>query len=247
MLELRAVLAHMLDAGLPEHRGHQARPDTALGRVGGIGTAAATAEEALLAHLLDPNRHRDVVHAGRHRHVGLAKRGRAGRAGIRDIDYGNTGLADLLEDPLPDHRIGLIEIARGEHLDVLDRNARILEREQGGFGAELRHRLFGVTPELDHPCAENVNVAHLDSSSEPGAKPRSLYSVRPQCRVQFLLGRNWKAITSLPWRSFATAFTTRSTGMPKAFCGFFCRSSGSTSIRFDLTLIPSGRSTIAVI
>ena len=40
---------------------------------------------------------------------------------------------------------------------------------------------------------------------------------------------------------------TISTGMPKAIFGFFCSSSGSISTKVDLTLTPSGRSTIAAI
>src|ERR1700688_802924 len=47
---------------------------------------AAAAEQPLLAHLLDAHRHRHVVHPRRDRHEGFAKRGRAGRAGVRDVD-----------------------------------------------------------------------------------------------------------------------------------------------------------------
>src|ERR1700730_15346932 len=77
-----------------------------------------------------PARHCDAVHPRPHRHVRFGKRGRVGRACVGDVDHRNTGLANLLKDPLPDHRIGLIEVAGREHLDVLDIDPGVLDRFQ---------------------------------------------------------------------------------------------------------------------
>ena len=173
VLHLGAVLAHMLDAGLAEHGGHEARAHLAFGRVCGI-AATRTAQQALFAHLLDANRHRDVIHAGSYRHVCFAKRGRAGRACVGHIDDGNAGLANLLQDALTNHRVGLIQIAAREHLDIFDRDARVLHCDKSRFAAEFRNCLLGVTPELDHPGTEHVDITHFKTSWRPGATPRSV-------------------------------------------------------------------------
>src|SRR5208283_6004404 len=108
------------------------------------------------------------------RHVRLAKGGRAGGACVGDVDDGDSGLAYLLQDSLPDHRVGLVEISAGEHLDVLDSDSGVLEREDRRLAAEFRNGLVGIASEFDHPGSENINISHLDSSWRPGPKLRSV-------------------------------------------------------------------------
>src|SRR5262249_7675337 len=95
---------------------------------------------------------------------GLAERGRAGRAGVGNVDDGDTGLADLLQDALADHRVGLVEVAAGEHLDVLDADAGVLEREDRGLTAKLGHAFGRIAADLDHSGSKYVTVLHLGSS-----------------------------------------------------------------------------------
>ena len=178
MLHLGSVFAHVFDPGLAEHRRHQARAEPAFGVVGRIATAAATAEQPLLAHLLDTDRHRDVVHPRGDRYEGLAECGRAGCAGVGDVDHGDAGLADLLEDALTDHRVSLIEVAAGEHLDVLDADAGVLERKDRGLAAEFRHRLGRITAELDHSGSQYVDVLHLGFSCRPAGVGAALLGRR---------------------------------------------------------------------
>src|SRR5208282_3239049 len=248
VLQLGSVFAHMLDAGLAEHRGHKARAELAFGGVGRVAAAGAP-EQPLLAHLLDAHRHRDVVHPRRDGHIGLAECGGAGRAGVGDVDDRNAGLADLLQNPLPDHRIGLVEIAAGEHLDVLDGDAGVLQRDQRRFAAKFRNGLLGIAPELDHPRTEHVDIWHfqilLAARREAGSVVYLVRGAWPE-NPGYLLGLYWNATTSCPSRSLATTDVTNSTGRSKIFLGSFCASSGLTSTRLERTLTPSGRSTITV-
>src|SRR5262249_53997607 len=81
-------------------------------------------------------------------------------ARVGDVDDGNAGLADLLQDALADHGVGLKEIARRQELNVLDRHAGVLEGEQRRLGCQLTDILVGIAPELNHADSEHVYVSH---------------------------------------------------------------------------------------
>src|SRR5687768_9539660 len=119
LLLRRAVLAHVLDAGLTEDRRHQTTAEHAL-RADAAATARAAPEEAHFAHLLDAHGHRHVVGSRRDREISLAKRRGPGCTRVRDVDHRDARLTDLLQDPLADHRARLEEVPTGEELGVAD-------------------------------------------------------------------------------------------------------------------------------
>ena len=166
-----AVLAHVLDACLPEDRGHQARSRDALRR--DLAAAAAGAQEAHLAHLLGADGHGHVVGARRDGEVRLAEGGGAGGAGVRDVDHGDARLADLLQDALTDGGVRLVEVAAGDELDVLHFDAGVLEGKQCGLPGQLRHGLLGVAAELDHRHTDDGYVSHVPSFFSPRRSLRS--------------------------------------------------------------------------
>ncbi len=163
LLECGAVVAHVLHAGLAEDGGHEAGADDALG---GDAPAAALpgAEEAHLAHLLGADGDGDIVGAGGDGHVGFAEGGGAGGAGVSDIDDRDAGLADLLEDALPDHRVRLVEVAGHEDLDVLHGGAGVLQGEEAGLRGQLLHALLRVAAELDHAYPNDGYISHVSPS-----------------------------------------------------------------------------------
>jgi hypothetical protein len=162
LLLRRAVLPHVLDAGLTEDGGHQPTAEHAL-RAHTAAPACTAAEKPHLAHLLDADGHRHVVCARRDRKVGLSKRRGSGRTSIRDVDHGNAGLPDLLQDPLADHRVRLEQIPAGEELDVAQAEVGVPEREERGFAAEVGDVPIGIAAEADHADADDVRVSHGNS------------------------------------------------------------------------------------
>ncbi len=129
----------------------------------GIPPPPPAAAEQAAAHLLDADREHGVVDAGLDRHPALAERRRAGGAGVRAVHDGNAGLADLLQHALPDHRVGLAEVAAVERLHVLDLEAAVVERHQRRLRAErLDGRAGARLHELDHVDSDDVHVAHAD-------------------------------------------------------------------------------------
>ena len=139
LLEGGAVLARVLHARLGEHGRHRAGAEQALLR--DALAAAAAAEQARLAELLDADHQHQVVEPGLDRRPALAERRRAGGAGVRAVRDRDSRLPDLLEDALADHPARLHQVAAVERLHVLDLQARVVEREQRRLGAELGNRL----------------------------------------------------------------------------------------------------------
>jgi len=91
-----------------------------------VGIIASAAQEAHLAHLLAAHGHRDIAGPGGHGQVGLAHGGGAGGAGIGHVDHRYARLADLMEDALADHGVGLVEVAAHQERDVLDADSGVL-------------------------------------------------------------------------------------------------------------------------
>src|SRR5690606_24858696 len=118
------------------------------------------AAEQALAHLLDAHREHAVVQPGFHRGPRFTERGGAGRTGVGGIHYRNAGLADLLQDALSDHAVGLAEVATVQRLDVLNLQATVVEGEQRRLGTDLGDGLLGKPPELDHVDTNYVCVRH---------------------------------------------------------------------------------------
>src|SRR5579875_2285276 len=162
VLNLRPVLAHMFDPGLPEHRWHQSRAKFAFGRISRV-SATWSAQKPLLTHLLDSDGERNVVHSRGDGHIRFAKCRRTGSTGIRDVHYGNSRLPQMLHYSLTDHHAGLIQIATREEFDVLDRDAGVLQRYQGRLRPHLRNVLFGIATKLDHARAKYINVSHCET------------------------------------------------------------------------------------
>ena len=68
---------------------------------------------------------------------------------------------ESLLDPLTDHRRGLHQVSRVQRLDVIDRDAGVVERAVRGLRTEALHRAVRELPELDHVRSYDVDVAHL--------------------------------------------------------------------------------------
>src|SRR5262249_33390221 len=62
------------------------------------------------------------------------------------------------------------EISAREHLDILDGDARILERFEHRFTAKFRHSLFGIAAEFEHSGTEHIYVSHFKPSWRPGVE-----------------------------------------------------------------------------
>ena len=123
----------------------------------------AAAQEAGLAQLLDADHQHGVVDSGLDGGPALSERGGAGGTCIRAIRHRDAGLPDLLEDALAHHRGRLHQVAGIEGFHVLDRHARVFERQPCRLCAELRHAALRVPAELDHVDSEDVDVAHRGS------------------------------------------------------------------------------------
>src|SRR6266545_5791901 len=238
LLLRRAVLSHMLDAGLTEDARHQAGAHHALGAV--LARCAVGAKEAHLAHLFAADSHRHVVGAGGDRHPRLAERRRAGGAGVGDVDHGYAGGAYLFHDPLADHGVRLVQVAADDDLDVLDRAAGVLQRADRRFGGERDDILVRISPELQHRGSDNSYVSHCSLPSSlpviPSGKvaakrltpmsfraARSLPSDRERGIFHFeseygpyvpLITRNLAAMMSLPSRSTRTFSVNILTRLP---------------------------------
>src|SRR5438094_2512157 len=178
LLLSRAVLAHMLDAGLPEDAGHQARAHHALGAV--LSRRPVSAQKAHLAYLFVADRHRHIVSARSDGHPRLAEGRGAGSAGVGDVDDGHAGGANLLHDPLADHGVRLIQVAADDDLDVLDRAAGILDGADRRLGRERDDILVRVAPELQHRGSNNSYVSHGVLLSAPRRQGEA--SLAPTCR-----------------------------------------------------------------
>ena len=158
------VLVGVLHAGLRERARHQARAEDALDRADGAIPARGLVrlvlpgrrgtEQAELAHLLQADGQPDAGLAGLDGHRRDAERGRAGRAGIRDVVDRDAGLADLLLDPLPD-AVGVIQAARRQDVRIEDRQARVRQGSGRSLAAKVDQVLVLVAHELGHRHADD--------------------------------------------------------------------------------------------
>ena len=168
LFERGAVFARMLHAGFGEYRRHRAGTDQTFAR----DAAAAAAAEQTGTHFLDADREHGVVEAGFDGGPRFTECGGAGGARVRDVDDRNTGLADLLQDALPDHAARLAQVAAIERLHVLNLQTAVVQRAERCDGAEHVHVRAGAGfLELRHIDADDIYVTHLRaSSSGPGLK-----------------------------------------------------------------------------
>src|SRR5262249_7605986 len=114
----------------------------------------------LFATLSPATRHCQIIHARGDTDIGFAERSRASGTGIRHIKSWNASLANLLQDALGIHGIGLKEVATDEHLDVFDRHTCIFERQHGSVSTKLGNVLVWIPAEFDHPYAEYIHISH---------------------------------------------------------------------------------------
>ena len=161
----RAVAPHVLHPRLAEHGRHEAAAEHTLGA---HPRAAAPAEEPHLPHLLHADGQRDLVLSRGDGEPRLPEGRRARGAGVSDVDHGDAGLADLLQDALPHHRVRLEERAGGQQLDVTQREPGVVEREQQGLAAEVGHVPVPVASEPDHADTRDVDVTHHAPPSARG-------------------------------------------------------------------------------
>ena len=161
LLEGRAVLTGVLHAGFGENRRHGPGPEQPFLR---DPAAAASATQEPSAHLFDADGQHDVVQVRLDRRPGFPERRRASRAGVGHVDHGNAGLADLLQDTLPDHAAGLAEIAAVQGLHVLDGQPAVVERHERRLRTELGDGFLRKPSELDHVHTDYVRVCHVGCS-----------------------------------------------------------------------------------
>jgi acetyl-CoA acetyltransferase len=94
-------------------------------------------------------------------------RRRARRAGVEDVVGLDAGLADLLLDALGDHAVGLVGVADGEHLNVLDRQASVGERVKRRPGSQVDQVAVLVPTERRHRRPDDPGrfTTHQESCS----------------------------------------------------------------------------------
>ena len=93
--------------------------------------------------------------------LGEANRRRARCARAGGVHHFDAGLADVAQDLGADHPARLPDVSAIQRLHLLNRQAGVVEREQGCLGAQLFHRLLGEPAELDHADADREDlVAH---------------------------------------------------------------------------------------
>ena len=112
------------------------------------------------AHLLNADGNHQVVQARLDAGPGFTKRRRARGAGVGDIHNRDAGLADLLQQPLPDHAGCLAKVAAVQRLHVLDGEAAVVQCQQCRLGTDLRNGLVGESAELDHVYADDICISH---------------------------------------------------------------------------------------
>src|SRR3546814_5654552 len=95
----------------------------------------------------------DIIIARSHRHPRLAHCRSPGCARVRYIGDRNTGLTDLLENLLADHRLEHAAAISG--LNVMNGDPGIIECAKDGLGAKRSRRSVGIAPESTHRSEEH--------------------------------------------------------------------------------------------
>ena len=161
LLEADAVVvARILHTGLGEDPRHGLGPEDAVHA--GYGTVAtgrledllvslgATAQQAHLAHLLDAEGQAHLRLTGLDGEVHGADRRRPGGARVGHVEHRNTGLADLLLDPLAHTRLRLEQGAGTHHVHVVDGHPTIGQGVHARTRGQVDRIQLGVTAEARH-------------------------------------------------------------------------------------------------
>src|SRR3546814_6541707 len=92
------------------------------------------------------------------RHPRLAHCRSPGCARVRYIGDRNTGLTDLLENLLADHRLEHAAAISG--LNVMNGDPGIIECAKAGLGAKRSRRSVGIVTESNHFDPGNIDIVH---------------------------------------------------------------------------------------